>query len=57
MSTGAWRGFRGEILEVTVNWVDFKMYETALSTDVLVNSASATGAGMFLKIVILSSFE
>eukprot|EP00057_Strongylocentrotus_purpuratus_P024299 XP_011678773.1 PREDICTED: uncharacterized protein LOC762375 [Strongylocentrotus purpuratus] len=50
MSTGAWRGFRGEILEVTVNWVDFKMYETALSTDVLVNSASATGAAHFRDI-------
>nr|XP_054763764.1 uncharacterized protein LOC129270400 [Lytechinus pictus] len=50
MNTGAKHGFCGEILEVSVNWVDFEMYETALSTDVLVNSASATVGAHFRDI-------
>ena len=44
-NAGVSRGYRGEILEAAVNWVDFKIYEAALTTDVLVNSASATTAG------------
>ncbi|XP_071495714.1 uncharacterized protein [Diadema antillarum] len=50
MNAGISQGFVGEIFDVTVNWMDFKIYETILTTDILVNSASATTAAHFRDI-------